>query len=88
MTMKNEQDYEQPAIPPMPPATGSAPSMLCRIFGHKWERKTKTDYWSDELRSRMRRTEWNNLSHCTRCGTQNPAYEQNDQAERQEERRQ
>jgi len=57
MTMENEQDSEQPAIPPLPPATGSAATYLavkCFECGHKdainakYYRPRGGEFWCDE----------------------------------------
>jgi len=48
------------------------PCWWCRLFGHKWWLK-RIDERLDEQGNKHANITWHQLTHCDRCGFQNPA---------------
>jgi hypothetical protein len=59
-----------PVEPELPPAP--RPALLCRLIGHKWERKTL----DDASNPGFRRITWTPQKCCLRCGVPNPLWKE------------
>lgn len=79
MKQTETQETVQGGSPALAPANSSAksllfkatPVLLCKIFGHKWEKKLHMD---DEPSKKYYTIRHHQMKCCMRCGTPNPNY--------------